>query len=212
MHPILRATVFSLPLLLAAPCIAVAAPLDASAETPETEDRAQGSEKKGSKKKGGKKKGGKKKGGKKKGSKKKGSKKKGSKQERVRSLCADLSCTEAQRERVAASVQALREQHRAARAGEQALHTSLSRELAKDKPSKKELQRIHNDLARMQSTMADATLDTLLDIHAVLDPTQRERLASMVEHDGLRRLFKPGHAGPGARKRGAATQSAPPPP
>ncbi|MGH1345127.1 MAG: Spy/CpxP family protein refolding chaperone [Nannocystales bacterium] len=169
MNSLLRATAFSLPLLLGVSSTALAAAPDALAQT-----ASQG---------------------------KKGKKGKAGKQ--ARGLCAQLSCTDAQSEQVGAHLQALRERQSSARVGQQALNTSLSRELAKNKPSKKELARIQKDLARTQAKMTEATLSTLLDIHALLDPTQRQRLSSMVERGGLRRLFKGPRAGhgPGSRKR-----------
>ena len=87
---------------------------------------------------------------------------------------------------------------RADRKSAQALQTALSRELAKDKPSKKELARIEKDLGRMQAATHDRMFDALLDIHGVLQPEQRKSLASLVETQGLRRVFKGGrgHARP----------------
>ncbi len=120
----------------------------------------------------------------------------------MRGLCAQLSCTDAQAEKVSARLQSLREEHRDARKGQASLQTSLSRELAKDKPSKKELARIQEDIERTQAKLIEATIDALLDVHAVLEPEQRETLAAMVERNGLRRLMKgggPRDHGPGGR-------------
>lgn len=179
MTSLLRATVFSLPLLFGVSSTALAAPSDASVEAP------------------------------KKGKKGKKGKGKGKKGKHARGLCGQLSCTEAQAEQVGARVQTLREHQRAGRTRQQALHTSLSRELAKDKPSKKELERIHKDLVRMQSKTAEANLGALLDIHAVLDPAQRQQLSRMVERDGLRRLFKGSHHARGRGKPPAGAAPAP---
>jgi len=138
---------------------------------------------------------------------KKGKKGKG----HARGLCAQLSCTDAQAETIGTRLKTLREQHREARKNQASLQTALSRELAKEKPSKKELARVQKDLARMQAKMADATLDALLDIHAVLDAEQRKTLASLVERNGLRRLMRGGgHKGRGPHGR-QGRGSGPPP-
>lgn len=110
----------------------------------------------------------------------------------MRGLCAQLRCTETQTEQITTRLQALREQQQDARKGQAALQTALSRELAKEKPSKKELARIQKDLARMQTKATESTLDALLDIHAVLDAEQRKTLATLVERNGLRRLLRGG--------------------
>ena len=148
--------------------------------------------------------------------KKKAGKKQGKKH--MRGLCAQLSCTDEQATKISARLQSLREEHRDVRKGQASLQTSLSRELAKDKPSKKELARIQKDIERAQTKLAEATIDALLDIHAVLEPAQRKTLATMVERNGLRRLMKgggPRDHGPGGRgPRGRDVQAprdAPPP-
>lgn len=146
----------------------------------------------------------------KKNKKKKAGKKQGKKH--MRGLCAQLSCTDAQAEKISARLQSLREEHRDARKGQASLQTSLSRELAKDKPSKKELARIQKDIERAQTKLAESTIDALLDVHAVLEPEQRKTLAAMVERNGLRRLMKgggPRDHGPGGRGRRGRNVQAP---
>lgn len=140
-------------------------------------------------------------------------KKKGGKKH-MRGLCAQLSCTDEQATKISARLQSLREEHRDARKGQASLQTSLSRELAKDEPSKKELARIREDIGRAQTRLAEATIDALLDIHAVLGPEQRKTLAAMVERNGLRRLLKgagPRDHGPGERGARGRDVQAPPP-
>jgi len=121
----------------------------------------------------------------------KGKAKKGGKQT-ARGLCAHLACTADQAERITARLGKLRQQRRDARKGQLSLQTALSREVAKEAPSKKELSRIRKELAAMHTKTSDATLDALLDIHAISNPEQRKALAEMVERHGLRRMMKGG--------------------
>ncbi|MCR9164559.1 MAG: hypothetical protein ACE37F_07110 [Nannocystaceae bacterium] len=178
----IRAASLCIPLAFAA-SVASAAPASAPAAAKQAE------KKKGKKNKAGKK-----------NKKKAGKSSKGMKH--ARGLCVQLSCSEAQAAKISARLQSLREQHRDARKGQASLQTSLSRELAKEQPSKKELARIQEDLASAGAKQAEATLDALLDIHAVLEPEQRKTLATLVERNGLRRLMKgasPREHGPRAR-------------
>ncbi len=196
-----RIAALALPLFVAASPSAQAAPDDAGAGTVEAKPKKNGKKKSKKKNKKGKK-----------------GKKKSKGAKHMRGLCGQLSCTAPQAEQISARLQTLREQQRDARKGQAALQTALSRELAKEKPSKKELARIQKDVARMQGKTADAALDALLDIHAVLDAEQRKTLASIVERQGLRRLMRGGGpAGrrpgspPGLRQRPDAPPPAPPP-
>lgn len=129
--------------------------------------------------------------GKKQGKKKGKGKKKHAKA--ARNLCAKLVCTEDQAKQINTRLQSLRQQHRKARETRASLQTALSREVAKDKPSKKELARIQKELSRMQQRQSKASFDALMDVHAVLDPAQRKTLSGMVERQGLRRVLRAGH-------------------
>ncbi len=178
---LVRVVVLSLPLTVGAASSAFAQAEDAPAGAPKAAQTKQGKkEKQGKKAKRGK----------------KGKKaKQGKKAQRDRGLCAQLQCTDAQAEQIGARMQTLRTAMRSQRVAQQSLQTSLSRELAKETPSKKELARIRKESAQLHAKISDAMLDALLDVHAVLNAEQRARFASIVERRGLRRVLK-GHGGP----------------
>ncbi|MEM6291799.1 MAG: Spy/CpxP family protein refolding chaperone [Myxococcota bacterium] len=171
-----RSSLLSAPLMFALAAPASAAPDDAAVASAKVKGK-----KKGKKNKKGKK-----------------AKKKNKAGKHARGLCAQLSCSEEQAAQISTRLQTLREGMRGDRKSAQALQTALSRELAKEKPSKKEMARIEKDLGRMQAAAHDRMFDALLDVHAVLTPEQRKTLASLVESQGLRRVFKGGrgHARP----------------
>lgn len=217
MKPLVRS--FAQSLLFALPLSLAASPVFAAPDDPQSVDEGfagpqdQEGGKKNKKKNRGKKKSKKDKKGKK-GKKHKKAHKRGG------SLCGPLSCTDEQREKVAKIMQRADARTKSDRTDMQALHTALGRELAKETPSTKELERIRKDLERRRAAQSKRTFAAMLEIHAVLEPEQRERLAQLIERRGAHRVLKGrphgsrGKGPRGGRPRGPDAQrglEAPPP-
>lgn len=126
-------------------------------------------------------------------------------------LCEKLSCTSAQKTQVQSIAKELHEDTKPDRESIQRLQRKLGAELAKASPSEPAIDTLAGELARHQSEMTKRALESVLELHAVLDATQRARFAEIVAEHGVRGLVghrgharggRPGKPGAGKAKTG----------
>lgn len=115
-------------------------------------------------------------------------------------LCETLQCTPSQRAQLRTILAELRDDGQAARDRIRSAEQELARELAEATPDDAALDRIVASIASARATQSELAIDAVVELHALLDATQRARLAEIVRRDGLLGLL-PGGGRPGARKR-----------
>jgi hypothetical protein len=121
-------------------------------------------------------------------------------------LCEKLACTATQKTKVQEIAKELREDSKPDREAIERVQSRLGAELAKANPSDKVIDALAAELAQHQTEMTKRALESVLEVHALLDATQRDRFAKMVAEHGTRGLLG-GHRGggrPGKAGKGTA--------
>jgi Spy/CpxP family protein refolding chaperone len=106
-------------------------------------------------------------------------------------ICRQIECTPAQEEQVAQIFEAHRAEVAQDRAQAQQLRREMAAELAQSQLDTEKLQRLQTQLSQVHAKMAQARLQSTIELHGMLTPSQREALA---EHMASR--------GPGSGMRG----------
>lgn len=126
-------------------------------------------------------------------------------------LCAKLACTAKQRTEVQSIAKEMIADAQPDREAIRRLQRSLADELAKASPADATLDALAGDIAKHQAEMTKRALDAVLEIHALLDATQRKELSAMIAEHGVKALVgrgMDGHAGKRGRGPGAAKGTA----
>jgi hypothetical protein len=116
-------------------------------------------------------------------------------------LCEAVVCTAAQKTQVQSIAKELHEDTKGDREAIRRLERDLATEIAKASPSDDAIEKVAAEIARHQAETTRRALDAVLEVHAVLDATQRGRLAKLVAEHGVRGLLggpkggRPGKAG-----------------
>jgi Spy/CpxP family protein refolding chaperone len=109
-------------------------------------------------------------------------------------LCEKLVCTASQKTQVQAIAKELHEDAKPDREAIQQIERKIGTELAKASPNEKTIDALANEIAKHQSEMAKRGLEAVLEVHALLDATQRASFAKLVAERGIRGLMG-GHRG-----------------
>ena len=107
-------------------------------------------------------------------------------------LCEKLVCTATQKTQVQAIAKELHEDTKPDRESIQRIERKLGTELAKPSPSDAVIDTLAGELARHQTEMTKRALESVLEVHALLDATQRDRFAKMIAEHGMRGLMRGG--------------------
>ena len=122
-------------------------------------------------------------------------------QGRVGGLCEALACTDAQAAEIAALRTSLHERNAAGKADREAAQRELASMV---RSGKLDAAKVEALLAKRHEAQRDrdaAMAKGLVELNAMLDPTQRTKLAAMIESRGMRAVFG-GHGGGGKGKHG----------
>ncbi|HET6583662.1 MAG TPA: periplasmic heavy metal sensor [Nannocystaceae bacterium] len=124
-------------------------------------------------------------------------------------LCEKLTCTASQKTQVQSITKELKEDTKPDREAIQQTQRKLAVELAKASPSEKVVDTLAAEMAKHQAEMTKRGLEAVLEVHALLDASQRTRFAEIIADHGVRGLIgHGGHKGGGRRgKPGAAKAS-----
>ena len=115
-------------------------------------------------------------------------------------LCAKLECTEQQEQELRAVMTELREDAKGDREAIKRLHGTIAAEFAKARPDEDAMKAAMKQIDVHQRELEERGFDAMMEIHALLTPEQRAKVAKAMEHRGLRGLM---HGGKGRRgKRG----------
>jgi Spy/CpxP family protein refolding chaperone len=117
-------------------------------------------------------------------------------------LCAEIECTDSQREQITRIFQDL---HASAKANKEALrnvHARLAVEWAKDKPSDAAMKKMRTEAQKHHAQMAERRHEAMMKVHAILEPAQRQELADLVAEGKMRHMMHPGHGRGGKGKHG----------
>lgn len=117
-------------------------------------------------------------------------------------LCAKLSCTAPQEEKVAAIIKALKVEAKPERQAIRALHGEVMAEYAKAKPDQAKMKKAYAQIDEHRKAIRNHVHDAAMELHAVLDAKQRAALAELVGTRGLERMLKGGHGRHGKGKGG----------
>ena len=123
--------------------------------------------------------------------------------ERMAGPCARLQCTDDQADELRELFAELRDDSKADREAISTLRKQLATEWAKDAPDEDAMARIEGQIRQHHEALAAMMHDTMMEVHAVLTPAQRQELAKTLEHGGFRRLFGPRHGKRGKAKKGS---------
>jgi hypothetical protein len=127
-------------------------------------------------------------------------------------LCEKLACTATQKTKVQEIAKEMHEDIKPDRESIQKIERKIGVELAKANPSDKVIDTLAGELVRHQSEMTKRALDSVLEVHAILDATQRAEFAKMIAEHGTHRLLgghRGGHRDGGKGvKKGAAAKTA----
>lgn len=129
-------------------------------------------------------------------------------------LCKKLSCTDAQKAQVAAILTDLKTDTKADREAIRALHGKVMAEYAKAKPDQAEMKVAYAKIDAHRASIRDHVHDAAMELHALLNPTQRQELAEMLGERGLEKMLKggghgrhgKGGKGKGGKGKGGKTQ------
>ncbi|MEM6996872.1 MAG: periplasmic heavy metal sensor [Myxococcota bacterium] len=125
-------------------------------------------------------------------------------------VCAKLECSEDQRGELRTILGELRQDTQADREAIKKARASMAAEWVKDRPDEGELQRLQGVVAQHHQAMAAIAADALMEVHEILEPEQRAKLAKLIERRGLAALRRGGHKGKGKGKRGGKNKPAEP--
>lgn len=118
-------------------------------------------------------------------------------------LCAKLECTDQQKEELKAVMTELREDTKGDREAIRRLHGTISKEFAKARPDEKAMRAAMAQIETHERELKERGFDAVMEIHALLTPEQRAKVAKAMEHRGLRGLMG-GRGGKGKRGGKAA--------
>lgn len=120
---------------------------------------------------------------------------------RVAGLCEALACTDAQAAEIAALRTSLHERNAAGKADREAAQRELANMVRSGKLDAAKVEALlakrHEEQRERDAAMAKG----LVELDAMLDPTQRTKLAAMIESRGMRAVFA-GHGKGGKGKHG----------
>lgn len=121
-------------------------------------------------------------------------------------LCEKLSCTSSQKTQVQEITKELKAATKPDRTAIEQTQRKLAVELAKASPSQAVIDSLAAEIAKHQAEMTKRGLEAVLEVHALLDASQRARFAEIIADHGVRGLVgHGGHEGGGKRgKPGAA--------
>jgi Spy/CpxP family protein refolding chaperone len=121
-------------------------------------------------------------------------------------LCEKLSCTASQKTQIQSITKELKEDTKPDREAIEQTQRKLAVELAKASPSEPAIDGLAAEIAKHQTEITKRGLEAVLEVHALLDATQRARFAEIIADHGVRGLVgHGGHKGGGRRgKPGAA--------
>ncbi len=114
-------------------------------------------------------------------------------------VCAEIECTDAQREQLATIFQDLRASAKANKEALQKIHAQIATEWAKDQPSEAVMKRLRADAQKQHAQMAERRHEAMMKMHAILEPAQRRELAELVAQGKMRDVV---HSGPGRGMKG----------
>lgn len=118
-------------------------------------------------------------------------------------LCAKLSCTEAQATKVAAIVAELKQDTKADRQAMKKLHADVLAEFAKAKPDEGKMKALYAKIDTHRAEIRDRVHDAAMELHGVLDESQRKLLVDKMGKRGLEGLLRGGrHHGPKGDRAG----------
>lgn len=107
-------------------------------------------------------------------------------------LCETLQCTPSQRAELRTILLELREDGGATRDRVRSAEQDLARELAKATPDQEAIDGIVARIAAARTAQSELAIDAVIELHALLDATQRARLAEIVRSEGLLGLLPAG--------------------
>jgi hypothetical protein len=108
-------------------------------------------------------------------------------------ICETLKCTEAQEVKLQQVIAELRKDVEPDRESIRKLRGQQAAEFAKDKPSEKKLRSAQAEIAKHRAEISARMHDAMMELHAILNSTQRKELAKIMERGGMRRLMKGHH-------------------
>ena len=114
----------------------------------------------------------------------------------LRALYARLDTTPGQEREIRAAIEELRERARDAKSGLPETRENLSKAIAGETFDESAFEAVSARVDATAEKMKDALSSALKKIHGVLDPKQRERLASIVGRGGFGRWGRGGGGGP----------------
>ncbi|MCH9684587.1 MAG: Spy/CpxP family protein refolding chaperone [Deltaproteobacteria bacterium] len=118
-------------------------------------------------------------------------------------ICAKLSCTEVQKEKVREVMQEMRADGKADREAIKRLHGQMAAEFAKDAPDEAAMRSIQAEVARHKGELHERGFDAMMEIHGLLDAEQRAKMAEAMERHGPKGMMHGGrHGRRGKGKRG----------
>lgn len=112
---------------------------------------------------------------------------------RLERICKKLACSAKQSEDLRKISQSMAEKRNAEGPQINQLKKQIADEFRKPTPNKTELNRLFSELDRHHDTMKLRVQETMLEVHKILTPTQRNQLADMIERRGVGGLFGRGH-------------------
>lgn len=114
-------------------------------------------------------------------------------------LCAKLSCTDTQREELREIMVELRADTKGDREAIKRLRGKLAEQFAKEAPDEAAMRAIQAELATHEKELRERGFDAMMEVHGLLDASQRAQLAEVMKHRGPRALMGRGKRG---HKRG----------
>ncbi|MCA9717763.1 MAG: periplasmic heavy metal sensor [Myxococcales bacterium] len=122
---------------------------------------------------------------------------------KVEHMCQRLECTDNQKAQLQNILKGKRDAHKANREKVQQLQAQLAAEYRKARPNESVMQGIYQQLDTLEDQRRAEMHKTAMQIHAVLTPAQRDKVATAIEHRGPRALMGgKGHGPRGGKGKG----------
>ncbi len=109
--------------------------------------------------------------------------------DKIERMCQRLECSAQQKTQLQSILKGKREAHKASRAQLEQLQSQLAAEYRKARPNEATMRRIYSQLDALRDKQRAEMHKTAMQIHAVLTPAQREKVATSIERRGVRALM-----------------------